>query len=206
LRKSSFTKTILLIAALILIVGVTALLVYNKTSKKTPKKVNVQIIMNDGNQMTLELDPKYAPETVANFVKLAKAGFYNGLTFHRIMKGFMIQGGDPLGNGMGGSGKNIKGEFADNGFAQNTLKHVKGVISMARGEDMNSASSQFFIMDGSAPFLDGKYAAFGKMVSGESTLDAIANTPVVKNSEDELSVPTKDVIIKKVIVLDDIKK
>jgi peptidyl-prolyl cis-trans isomerase B (cyclophilin B) len=207
LRKSSFTKTILLILALILIVGITALLVYNKTSNKTPKKVNVQILMNDGNQMTFELDPQYAPETVANFVNLAKAGFYNGLKFHRIIKGFMIQGGDPEGNGMGGSGKNIKGEFADNGFTKNTLKHVKGVISMARSEDMNSASSQFFIMDGSAPFLDGKYAAFGKLISGANTLDGIANTPVVMNSAgNEISTPTKDVIIKKIIVLDDVKK
>jgi len=162
----------------------------------------IQMEMKDGSKMVFELYPEYAPETVNNFVKLSKAGFYNGLTFHRIIKGFMVQGGDPLGNGTGGASKNIKGEFKSNGFTKNTLKHVKGVISMARGKDLNSASSQFFIMDGPGDFLDGNYAAFGKLISGAATLDKIANTPVVLNTEtNEQSQPKTPVIIKKVTVL-----
>ncbi len=163
----------------------------------------VEIIMADDSKMTVELYPEYAPETVANFISLAKSGFYDGLKFHRIIAGFMIQGGDPEGTGMGGSSKNIKGEFASNGFKQNTLKHTKGVISMARvGNDPNSAGSQFFIMLGDAPHLDGDYAAFGKMTGGEETLDALAATPVgIDASGREVSRPEKDVIIKKITVL-----
>jgi len=161
----------------------------------------IEMVMADGGKMTFELYPEYAPETVANFVNLAKSGFYDGLTFHRIISGFMIQGGDPEGNGMGGSDKNIKGEFPSNGFDQNTLKHTKGVISMARSDDPDSASSQFFIMHGDEPGLDGDYAAFGKLTDGEKTLDAIASTPVVENSFGELSLPQKDVVIKKVSVI-----
>jgi peptidylprolyl isomerase/peptidyl-prolyl cis-trans isomerase B (cyclophilin B) len=123
--------------------------------------------MQDGSKMVFELYPEYAPATVENFISLAQSGFYNGLKFHRIMKGFMIQGGDPEGNGTGGSGKTIKGEFSANGFAQNTLKHTKGVISMARSSSYNSASSQFFIMHGENAYLDGKYAAFGKLIDGK---------------------------------------
>ncbi len=118
--------------------------------------------MDGGGEIELELYPDTAPETVKNFVSLAENSFYNGLTFHRIIKGFMIQGGDPLGNGMGGSGTNIKGEFELNGF-HNPLKHTRGVISMARSREPNSASSQFFIMHEDAPHLDGQYAAFGKI-------------------------------------------
>ncbi len=120
----------------------------------------------------VELMPEYAPKTVANFVKLADEGFYDGLTFHRIIDGFMIQGGDPNGNGTGGSGTNIVGEFAANGI-QNDLAHTRGVISMARAQDPNSASSQFFIMHADAPYLDGQYAAFGKVVSGMDVVDKI---------------------------------
>lgn len=163
----------------------------------------VEIVMADDSKMTFELYPEYAPETVANFISLAKSGFYDGLKFHRIIADFMIQGGDPEGTGMGGSSKNIKGEFASNGFKQNTLKHAKGVISMARvGNDPNSASSQFFIMLGDAPHLDGDYAAFGKMTGGEEILDALAATPVgIDASGREMSRPEKDVIIKKINVL-----
>ncbi|RNC29096.1 MAG: putative peptidyl-prolyl cis-trans isomerase [Candidatus Dichloromethanomonas elyunquensis] len=164
----------------------------------------VQIEMQDGGKIVLELYPEYAPQTVQNFVSLAQSGFYNGLKFHRIMKGFMIQGGDPKGNGTGGSGKTIKGEFADNGFTQNTLKHAKGVISMARSSRFDSASSQFFIMDGDNSYLDGKYAAFGKLIEGESTLDKIADTPVEPNPNSpqrELSLPKIDVIVKEIKVL-----
>ena len=131
------------------------------------------IEMENGGKMTLELYPEKAPITVENFVKLAKSGFYNGIIFHRVIRGFMIQGGDPTGTGMGGPGHNIKGEFAANGVP-NDLKHTRGVISMARAYDPNSAGSQFFIMHADAPHLDGEYAAFGKMLDGFETLDEIA--------------------------------
>lgn len=134
----------------------------------------VVITMDNGKKMEIELYPEIAPETCANFEKLVKAGFYNGLTFHRVIKGFMIQGGCPKGNGMGGPGWTIKGEFAANGH-KNDLKHTKGVISMARTMDPNSAGSQFFIMHEAAPHLDGQYAAFGKVVSGLDVVDEIAN-------------------------------
>ncbi len=164
----------------------------------------IQFELEKGGKMTFELYPEYAPETVSNFISLAEKGFYDGLTFHRIIKGFMIQGGDPEGTGAGGSGKNIKGEFSSNGFTQNTLKHTRGVISMARSEDPDSASSQFFIMDGDEPRLDGNYAAFGKLIDGEDILDQIADTPVVQNpnSGDPVpSQPTEEVKIKSVTVL-----
>ncbi len=141
------------------------------------ENVNVKITMTGGGEIELELYPDVAPETVANFKSLVEEGFYDGLTFHRIIKGFMIQGGDPLGNGMGGSDKNIKGEFKMNGF-DNPLKHTRGVISMARSQMPNSASSQFFIMHEDAPHLDGSYAAFGKVTKGIEIVDEIADTPV----------------------------
>ena len=127
----------------------------------------------------MELDGDTAPITVENFITLAKSGFYNGLTFHRIIKGFMIQGGDPEGNGMGGSEKTIKGEFVQNGV-ENTISHTRGVISMARRSgDNNSASSQFFIMHADDPSLDGAYAAFGHVTEGMEVVDQIAEqTPV----------------------------
>ena len=131
------------------------------------------IEMENGGKMTLELYPEKAPKTVANFVDLAKKGFYNGIIFHRVIAGFMIQGGDPTGTGMGGPGHTIVGEFRANGIA-NDLKHTRGVISMARAYDPNSAGSQFFIMHADAPHLDGQYAAFGKMTDGFETLDEIA--------------------------------
>ena len=134
----------------------------------------VVITMDNGKKMEIELYPEIAPETCANFEKLVKDGFYNGLTFHRVIKGFMIQGGCPKGNGMGGPGWTIRGEFAANGH-KNDLKHTKGVISMARTMDPNSAGSQFFIMHEAAPHLDGQYAAFGKVVSGLDVVDEIAN-------------------------------
>ena len=131
------------------------------------------IEMENGGTMTLELYPEIAPITVENFVKLANEGFYNGLIFHRVIAGFMIQGGDPTGTGMGGPGYQIKGEFSSNGV-KNTLKHTRGVISMARSMQPNSAGSQFFIMHQNAPHLDGSYAAFGKLVEGFDVLDRIA--------------------------------
>ena len=135
----------------------------------------VTITMDDGGVITLELYPNIAPETVNNFVSLVNKGFYDGLSFHRIIPGFMIQGGDPLGNGTGGPGYSIKGEFKSNGF-RNDLRHERGVISMARAMDPNSAGSQFFIMLESAPHLDGQYAIFGKVIKGMDVVHAIGRT------------------------------
>ncbi len=132
------------------------------------------IEMENGGVMTLELYPEKAPKTVENFVNLANEGFYDGLIFHRVISGFMIQGGDPTGTGMGGPGYTIDGEFRMNGF-DNDIKHTRGVISMARAMDPNSAGSQFFIMHKDAPHLNGSYAAFGKMTDGFDVLDKIAN-------------------------------
>ena len=134
----------------------------------------VRITMDSGKVIRLELYPETAPITVENFLDLVKKGFYNGLTFHRIISGCMIQGGDPDGNGMGGPGHSIKGEFKSNGV-DNHLKHEKGVISMARSMDPNSAGSQFFIMHEAAPHLDGQYAAFGKVIEGLDVVDEIAS-------------------------------
>ena len=136
----------------------------------------VRIEMEDGGVMRGELYPEIAPETVANFEKLVNDGFYDGLTFHRVIPGFMIQGGCPKGNGTGGPGWTIKGEFTSNGF-QNDLKHTTGVMSMARTPFPNSAGSQFFIMVHDAPFLDGEYAAFGKIIEGQEVADAIVQVP-----------------------------
>ena len=135
----------------------------------------ITITMEDGGVMKAELYPEYAPNTVNNFLSLAASGFYNGLIFHRVIPGFMIQGGDPEGTGMGGPGYSIKGEFRRNGFKANTLKHTAGVLSMARAMNPNSAGSQFFIMHKTSPHLDGEYAAFGKVTEGLDVIDAIAN-------------------------------
>ena len=134
----------------------------------------VTIKIKDMGDIKAELYPEIAPITVENFVKLAGSGFYNGLTFHRIIPGFMIQGGDPQGTGMGGPGYTIKGEFTANGF-RNDLKHTRGVLSMARAMDPNSAGSQFFIMHEDSPHLDGQYAAFGKVIEGIEVVDKIAS-------------------------------
>ena len=136
----------------------------------------VRIEMEDGGVMRGELYPEIAPETVANFEKLVNDGFYDGLIFHRVIPGFMIQGGCPKGNGTGGPGWTIKGEFTSNGF-ENNLKHTTGVMSMARTMFPDSAGSQFFIMVHDAPFLDGEYAAFGKIIEGQEVADAIVMTP-----------------------------
>ena len=154
----------------------------------------VRITMDNGKVIRLELYPETAPITVENFLDLVKKGFYNGLTFHRIISGFMIQGGDPDGNGMGGPGYSIKGEFKSNGV-DNPLKHEKGVISMARSMDPNSAGSQFFIMHEAAPHLDGQYAAFGKVIEGLDVVDEIAS--VETGFQDA---PVEKVIMEKVEV------
>ena len=148
------------------------------TIYKEGEPVYITITMADGGVMKFDLFHDKAPKTVENFVNLAKAGFYDGLTFHRIVKGFMIQGGDPEGTGFGGSDKTIPGEFAANGFPENNIRHIRGVISMARSQNPDSASSQFFIVHEDSTFLDGQYAAFGVLVEGEDVLDRIANTRV----------------------------
>ena len=132
--------------------------------------------MESGGKMVAELYPEVAPNTVNNFISLIKKGFFDGLIFHRVIPGFMIQGGDPQGSGMGGPGYEIPGEFTANGF-QNDLKHDRGVLSMARSSNPDSAGSQFFIMVDPAPHLDGQYAAFGKVIEGMEVADAIVNTP-----------------------------
>ena len=134
----------------------------------------VTIIMENGDVMKAELYPEVAPNTVNNFISLVKKGYYDGLIFHRVIRGFMIQGGCPQGTGMGGPGYSIKGEFSQNGF-KNDLKHTEGVLSMARSMMPNSAGSQFFIMHKDAPHLDGAYAAFGKVTEGMNVVDKIAN-------------------------------
>lgn len=138
---------------------------------------NIEIDVKDYGVIKATLDADVAPITVTNFVNLVKEGFYDGLTFHRIISGFMIQGGDPLGDGNGGSDKNIKGEFAENGV-ENNLSHTRGVLSMARAVDNDSASSQFFIMHADYPALDGKYAAFGQVTEGMEVVDAICDKVV----------------------------
>lgn len=155
----------------------------------------VTIEMESGAVMTGELYPELAPNTVNNFIELANSGFYDGLIFHRVIPGFMIQGGDPTGTGMGGPGYSIEGEFTSNGF-KNDLKHTRGVLSMARAQAPDSAGSQFFIMHKDAPHLDGQYAAFGCVMDGLEVVDAIANQPrnMMTNK------PKKDQVIASVTV------
>jgi peptidyl-prolyl cis-trans isomerase B (cyclophilin B) len=151
-------------------------------SSDNPK---VSMVIKDFGTIELELDAVAAPETVANFIRLVNDNFYDGLTFHRIIEDFMIQGGDPNGDGSGGSEKSIKGEFASNGV-ENPLSHEPGVISMARTNDPDSASSQFFIVTGDALFLDGEYAAFGHVTSGMDVVKAIAKVPTDKANDKPL--------------------
>jgi peptidyl-prolyl cis-trans isomerase B (cyclophilin B) len=157
----------------------------------------VTIKLENGKEIKIELDYENAPNTAQNFAYLAAKGFYNGLIFHRVIKGFMIQGGDPTGTGMGGPGHSIKGEFKQNGIVNN-LKHNRGVVSMARSSDPNSAGSQFFIMHQDGLFLDGQYAAFGKVVSGMDAVDEIATTTVGANDR-----PTSPQKIKTIEVVDE---
>ena len=154
----------------------------------------VTIEMENGDVMKAELYPEIAPNTVNNFISLVNKGFYDGVIFHRVIRGFMIQGGDPQGIGVGGPGYSIKGEFSYNGFA-NDLKHTKGVLSMARTMEPNSAGSQFFIMHETSPHLDGQYAAFGKVVEGEDIIDKIAAV-----ATDYMDKPLEEQKMKKVTV------
>jgi len=162
------------------------------------ENIKVKVEMEDGGVFVMELYPNYAPETVRNFADLVDEGFYNGLTFHRIIAGFVAQGGDPDGNGTGGSGVNIPGEFKNNGFPQNTLSHTKSVVSMARSRDMDSASSQFFICLDDATYLDGDYAAFGKVVYGMEEVDKLAEVATDYND-----MPLYPVIMKELTLITD---
>jgi len=162
-------------------------------SSKVKENPIVTITMNNDEKIVIELEPSTAPNTVANFISLVKKGFYDGLIFHRVVPDFMIQGGDPSGNGTGGPDYSIEGEFSLNGI-KNDLKHERGVISMARSQDLNSAGSQFFIMVNEASHLDGEYAAFGKVIEGMETVDAIVA------AERDGEKPLKDQQMKKVEV------
>ena len=161
------------------------------------KTAKVKITMQNGGEMVAELYPEIAPITVENFLGLVEDGFYNGLIFHRVIPGFMIQGGDPTGTGMGGPGHTIKGEFSSNGV-KNDLKHQKGVLSMARSSMPNSAGSQFFIMVEDAPYLDGEYAAFGKLVSGQEVADAISE--VERDYDDR---PIEEQAIESIVIIEE---
>ena len=162
----------------------------------------VLVTMKEGGKFTIELYPEYAPKTVENFLKLVNDGFYNGLTFHRVYAGFMAQGGDPEGTGMGGSKDKIYGEFPANGFSQNTLSHTRGVISMARSQENNSASSQFFICysDGCTQ-LDGEYAAFGKVIEGMDVVDSFCDREMQYNSFGEKASPVEPIYIDTMVLL-----
>ena len=163
----------------------------------------VAIEVENYGTIQLELYPNKAPITVANFEKLVKAGFYDGLTFHRIMKGFMIQGGDPNGDGTGGATDTIKGEFSQNNYRGNDIKHERGVISMARGNSNDSASSQFFIVHEDSTFLDGSYAAFGRVTEGMDVVDKIAEAPVQRKSVGESSTPVTPIVITRIYMIED---
>jgi len=158
----------------------------------------IVIVMENGKQIKVELLPEYAPNTVANFRSLVSKNFYDGLIFHRVIKGFMIQGGCPQGIGIGGPGYEIPGEFSANGFRQNTLKHERGVISMARAQNPDSAGSQFFIMHEDGFFLDGQYAAFGRVIEGMDVVDEIA--ACATGSQDR---PIEEQKIKSIRLVDD---
>lgn len=178
-----FAVSTVIIIVLILVINV----LVNKKSEASERKDlltgkhYVEITVKGYGKIDLELDADVAPITVTNFINLVNDKFYDGLTFHRIIDGFMVQGGDPLGNGTGGSSKTIKGEFSDNGIS-NSISHVRGVISMARSNSYDSASSQFFIVHEDSTFLDGKYAAFGKVTSGMDVVDELVKVKVEDNN------------------------
>ena len=163
-------------------------------------KHHAEIVVKNYGTIALELDADVAPITVENFANLVNEGFYNGLTFHRIISGFMIQGGDPLGNGTGGSSKTIKGEFASNGV-KNSISHVRGTISMARSSMPNSASSQFFIVHQDSTFLDGQYAAFGTVTSGMEVVDKICADTTVEDDNGTVA-KNNQPVIEKIIMMD----
>lgn len=161
----------------------------------------VRFTMENGGSFVMELYPEYAPKTVENFIELVSEGFYDGLTFHRVVDDFMAQGGCPEGTGFGGSSMKIKGEFAINGFEQNVLSHTRGVVSMARSSAYNSASSQFFICYSDATFLDGQYAAFGMVIQGMEVVDSFLEVERTMGNDGALSKPVEPIVIEKAEVL-----
>jgi cyclophilin family peptidyl-prolyl cis-trans isomerase len=208
-KKMSFNQIcgsiIIPVAVVVLAAG---LIIFGTNSGKEEKvmtedNVKVLVEMENGGDFVIELYPEYAPQTVQNFVDLVTDGFYDGVGFHRVVDGFMAQGGDPEGTGMGGSGSNIPGEFAANGFKQNTLSHTRGVISMARSQDPDSASSQFFICYDDASFLDGQYAAFGKVIEGMDTVDGFLDVKRTFNSMGEEASPVEPITMKKVTIIEE---
>jgi len=167
-------------------------------AKSSASPVKAEITMKNGGVIALELDSNAAPKTVANFVKLVNDGFYDGLIFHRVIPGFMIQGGDPEGTGLGGSEETIYGEFANNGWKNNNISHVRGVISMARKQQpLDSASSQFFITNADSTFLDGDYAAFGRVTSGMDIVDLISAAQT-----DAYDKPLEDIVIQSIRIVE----
>lgn len=184
---------IAILAALIVCAIVAAVALTNRGGDTSAATDYVQIDVEGYGTITAELYGDAAPITVANFLKLVDEGFYDGLTFHRIISGFMIQGGDPLGNGTGGSDETIKGEFSANGV-KNDIAHTRGVLSMARSQSYNSASSQFFIMHADASHLDGQYAAFGRVLSGMEVVDAICESTPVTDSNGSVAAENQPVI------------
>lgn len=200
MKKSVLIKVISAILACVLMLS------FAGCGEKNTEHSFVKITMENGESFVVELYPEYAPETVENFLKLVNSKFYDGLTFHRVIEGFMAQGGDPEGDGTGGADWNIKGEFSENGFTQNTLHHDRGVISMARSQDPNSASSQFFICydsENCRASLDGKYAAFGKVVEGMEVVDSFLEVERgFVASDNAFSKPLKPITIKKAEVIE----
>ncbi len=194
MKKSVLIKVISAILACVIMCS------FAGCGEKKPEHSFVKFTMENGESFIVELYPEFAPETVDNFLKLVNSKFYDGLTFHRVIEGFMAQGGDPKGDGTGGADWNIKGEFSENGFMQNTLWHERGVISMARSNDPDSASSQFFICydtETCRASLDGKYAAFGKVVEGMEVVDSFLEVERGYSSSDNaFSKPLKPIIIK----------
>lgn len=204
MRNKLFSFVFSLMAVAFVLTGCGTSAEKENTAKESGKKTDyssavkenpiVTITMSNDEKIVIELEPSTAPNSVANFISLVEEGYYDGLIFHRVIPGFMIQGGDPSGNGTGGPGYTIEGEFSSNGF-ENNLKHERGVISMARMEDLNTAGSQFFIMVEESPQLDGKYASFGKVIEGMETVDAI-----VAADRDSANKPLEDQQMKKVEV------
>ena len=195
-------KIVLLIIAIILVIagiGFVGYGFYKKATVNIPNPVATIEVENYGT-IKAELYPDQAPNTVSNFIKLANRGFYNGLTFHRTIPDFMIQGGDPLGNGTGGSSKTIKGEFSENGV-KNSISHVRGTISMARSSMPNSASSQFFIVHQDSTFLDGQYAAFGTVTSGMEVVDKICADTAVEDDNGTVA-KNNQPVIEKITIID----
>lgn len=182
-----------LATALILITVAVSMIGCSSQDESSNPTATIKI--KDYGKIVAELYPEQAPNTVNNFIELAESGFYNNLTFHRVINDFVIQGGDPKGNGTGGPGYSIKGEFSDNGFDKNTISHTEGVLSMARSVDNDSAGSQFFIVSGDATYLDGQYAGFGKVVEGMDIVDEIETIETDENDK-----PLDDVVIESITI------